>query len=957
MLWNHPAQITALTSSSKPGAVAFGAKLHVVAPEQGDNKLVHSILHGDTWTSTTLTQKTSKPVALAVFQERLVCAYVDSSSKIQLMTWDAQTNTWSATLSTTFSVATGLALASHQGLLYLVTRFSSSSILQYCTWNGVDGAWSAAEKVNTKISPTTNHTPALVSHAGRLFLLFSVNDSTEVQVYEHAGKLLMSEAFVLVSSVTGAKKNAKALAATSYNGQLWLFMCNSSGVNLGYTWSGGRWDPVSLPGFAKSVGGFAAAVHEGALALLTANDTDKKYPLMFAEGVVGGVRPRAAQPLWSHSGRAYATTSLPPSYFGGARPFTLMAWVNPANTAGTQYILSDLLLSGDEPSSGHIALALRDGRPALYFAGRWLDAQGGPVSIDDWTHVAATFDGRSVTLYIDGVNSGYTQFTLDDLTRPTPSTLPALIGATATPSGVTGHFSGTIQRVSVFNSARSELQMMQSGFVRLNPQESLIADYTFGHASPYDRSGRGGTLTTAGSPTYLIQTTALSLDGASGLDCTSSDAEASENLSFGAAEDMTVTAWVYGDADPSAVGTILYRAGQYALTVNSDGRVTARAGGGATYTTGAGLVKTRTWCHVAFTYGGGALTIWVNGEPQNITQTPTTADEAVDHTTLGCRPSGAAGYRGHLASVTVWRQAMTARQLNASRAKSPIAWPGLAANYDLCSGAIDDTTGQSPRPTAIGAGLTLALVNETVDAGTCGATDSVEVLGSSPFDDEEVEITALTLPEGQTVAGSRTLTSEQAVWLIKLVLTIVLGFAGILGLSAGSKLTGSLQSYLTKNTGRVVTGLNRLFTSIRSRWKTYGDDAVAVLIALVTNAPGLALDTLIALIANVILDMLRGLYDEGVLKNMFEVIGDNLSWWDFLNLLANLAAFLLPWATAAKVASLIIQLAVLGEQLIRLALDFPHTRGIMAEAAPIDSPPPGAKRAALLQGQLSPAFA
>ena len=955
MLWTSPSQIGTLNASSRPGVVAFQGQLHVVCPQQSTNKLVHATYDGSTWTSVTLTQTSTHAVSVAVFQDRLVCGYVDGNKKVQLLTWDPGTDTWKATLSTSFTVQNGVALASHDGLLHLaVTANASPALVQTCTWNGADSAWSAVAAINVKISPTTNHTPALVSHNGRLYVLFSVSSSENVKVYVYGGPLVSGEVYLPVDTVPGTTNNAQALVATSYNGMLTLFMTNSSKQNLAFAWTYGSWDAVTLPAGIPSSSGLGAAVYAGTLAVVTPTAVGSQYPLKFAEGVVGGVRPLGAQPLWRCAGTGYATTTLSSSHFWGGQPFTLEAWINPANLTGTQYILSDLVADAGKDPSGLVALALRDGELALYFAGRWIPAEGMALSPDDWTHVTATFDGRSVNLYIDGVSAGFLQFTLDDLVAPAASNRPVLIGACATSSGVTGLFSGTISRVAVFTGARSEAQVLQDRFTRLQPQLDLIALLDFGRATPCDRSTHSVKITAAGTPAYQVQTTALSLDGQSGLDCTVPDAEVPGDLSFAPSEDMTVGAWVYLDTSPTALATVLYRSHQYMLGINSDGSVVARAGGGTTYATASGQVLAGQWTHLATTWQGGALTVWVNGEAHSVSPTTAMVDEDSDHTTIGCRPSLQAGFKGEIATVSLWRRALSARELNALRAQGPIFVPGLAAAYDFCTASIEDTSAQNPVPTALGVGQALVLVSEAVSEATCATVEVVDVEVSNPFDPEEGgAISGLTLGAGQTVAGMQTLNSEQVVWLIKLLLTIVLGFAGILGVSPDSKLAAKLEGYLSKYMSRIVTGLNRYFGT-SSKWRQYGSDAVSVLIALASNAPGLALDTLISLIANVILDMLRGLYAEGVLKSMFEIIADNLSWWDFANLVLNLAAFLLPGAGAAKVASMLIQFAILAEQLIRLALAFPRSKPALVAAPAYAAPAaPGAKRAAALQGQLS----
>lgn len=959
MLWTTPTQIDSLTAYNRPGAVAFGDQLHIVFPQAtSSHVLVHATYNGSAWTWKQLTQTSTYHVSLAVYQGRLICAYVDSNQKVHLMAWDAQDNTWSVVAeNTTNKVKKGPALASYNGLLYLlVVRDTDDKNLQYCTWNGVDSL-TAYARINEKLEIKSGYTPALATHAGRLYLFNCVDNTSEVQVYAYAGQVVSGEAFVPVGSVTGTTGNATALDATSYNGQLMLFMSNAS-ENLAYTWTGGSWDAVALAALGASYNGVAAAVYGGTLALLSSVTSGSNHPLMYAEGVVGGVRPIGAQPLLSCAGQCYATTSLPSARFWGAPTFTVEAWVNPANLTGTQYILSDLVADADANLTGLVALALREGKLSLYFLDRWIIAEGPALSAEDWHHVAATFDGRAVTLLIDGVPYGYAQFTLDDWVLPSASNAKVLIGATATSSGATGLFSGSIARVAVFNSARSDAQVGQDRFTRLQPQQNLIASLDFSRAVPVDRSGRGVTITVQGTPRYLAQTNALELDGESGLDCTVPDADVAGDLSFDATEDMTVCAWVYRGTCPNSLGTVLYRSGQYGLAISAEGSVVAFAGGGDTYKTATGLVKVEQWAHVAFIYSAGVLSIWVNGTRQIASLTTAMDTDSVDHTTIGCRPSREDGFHGAIGGVYLWRYALTQRELNAARAQSPIVTPRLAASYSFFTTSLDDTSAQNPTPTLLGSGQRLVLVNEVLDKATCAAIERVDVEVGNPYFPADVpEEEGFTLPPGQTVAGSQSLTSAQTTWLMQLILTVVLGVMGLFGVSAGAKLTSKLQTFISSNKTRIISAMNRKFTS-SSVWATYGSDAVAVLLKLATNAAGLALDTVVSLLASAILDMLRGLYADGVLKSMAEIIADDLSWWDLAELFLSLAAVFVPGAGAARVASFLVSLGFLVRNIISLILSYPSgstLKSLVAE--PVPAVAPGAKRAAVLQGMFQGADA
>lgn len=105
-------------------------------------------------------------------------------------------------------------------------------------------------------------------------------------------------------------------------------------------------------------------------------------------------------------------------------PFTLAAWIRPAETVGHQVVLHRSKAAEDAASRGY-TLSLEDGKPAFMLAHFWpgnaiqtrtMDA----LPTDTWTHVAITYEGSSraegVKIYVNG-NFVPTEVIRDNLTR------------------------------------------------------------------------------------------------------------------------------------------------------------------------------------------------------------------------------------------------------------------------------------------------------------------------------------------------------------------------------------------------------------------------------------------------------------------------------------------------------------------------------------------------------------
>jgi hypothetical protein len=130
---------------------------------------------------------------------------------------------------------------------------------------------------------------------------------------------------------------------------------------------------------------------------------------------------------------------------------TFEAWVNPSvsrSAWGDILWKADAIyfLEGTSPSSGRPAAGARSGSG-------WVDAYGpSALPVNTWTHLAATYDGSFVRLYVNGVQVASAARTGDLAT----STLPLFIGGN-TYYGY--YFAGLIDDVRVYNRALTPAQI------------------------------------------------------------------------------------------------------------------------------------------------------------------------------------------------------------------------------------------------------------------------------------------------------------------------------------------------------------------------------------------------------------------------------------------------------------------------------------------------------------------
>jgi hypothetical protein len=208
----------------------------------------------------------------------------------------------------------------------------------------------------------------------------------------------------------------------------------------------------------------------------------------------------------------------------------------------------------------------------------------------------------------------------------------------------------------------------------------LVGAWAFGEGAgttTVDASGNGntGTITAASWSTQGRAGNALSFNGTGSVVRVASSA--SLNLTTG----MTLSAWVRPAASQTGWRTILQRqADAYFLTASSDqpGRPAGGGtlGGSVQYVSGPTANPLNTWTHVALTYDGSALRLYVNG-----TQAASRAAGGAIQTTTnplwvgGNQPYGEY-FNGLIDEVRVYNRALPQADIQTDM-NTPIDWSGI----------------------------------------------------------------------------------------------------------------------------------------------------------------------------------------------------------------------------------------------------------------------------------------
>ena len=173
--------------------------------------------------------------------------------------------------------------------------------------------------------------------------------------------------------------------------------------------------------------------------------------------------------------------------------FTMEAWVYPTQLGRDQAIISTLSVANTSGMELHVA---GDDKPLVTIRNGsiWLDVKAtSTIALNTWTHLAATYSGSTVKLYINGVEAATAA-----ATGYAPGTSNLFIGRR--PDNEEKRFAGRIDEVRIWGVARTQSEIENA---KNNPlagnEANLLAYYNFNHGTAGGSTSGITTLTDATS--------------------------------------------------------------------------------------------------------------------------------------------------------------------------------------------------------------------------------------------------------------------------------------------------------------------------------------------------------------------------------------------------------------------------------------------------------------------------
>ncbi|MDD5238833.1 MAG: DUF6531 domain-containing protein [Candidatus Nanoarchaeia archaeon] len=347
----------------------------------------------------------------------------------------------------------------------------------------------------------------------------------------------------------------------------------------------------------------------------------------------------------------------------GRDSITSEAWVKPDTITGYDRIVTKkwqhyLYLEG-----GYLAFHISGGTPAtiLYSPSR--------LATGTWYHVAGTWDGSTVKVWINGtqVNSASVSGSMNNFAYT------CYIGQS---EGETRFFDGLIDEVHIGNDALSSTVL--SAHAQQKPENAILLNYTFEEntntaydQSEFDKDGtfNGNAVDVQNPNGYCVY-----LDG-------TGDYVSHTNAYCYQPQEFTLESWIFpisADEHDNIISKPYNTGGQpyysYGLKIHNDGDITvlnAAGGSNQELRTDSGITFNR-WTHVAGTWDGTYLKIYVNGE---LVKTSSSISGLISYNTnivtVGSYNGASNYYYGYQDNTKIFHYALSSTQIEAEYNSDP----------------------------------------------------------------------------------------------------------------------------------------------------------------------------------------------------------------------------------------------------------------------------------------------
>ncbi len=349
---------------------------------------------------------------------------------------------------------------------------------------------------------------------------------------------------------------------------------------------------------------------------------------------------------------------------------TIEGWIKPTTNNNSNSLLQKRT---DSNVGGYILEVVNSQTIGFYiFVGGTFHAliPANSITAGVWQHVAATYDGAFMRIYVNGIEIANQAQTgaIDSVTAP------IIIGRNTV---VNSSYQGGIDELGLYNRALTAAEIQSISNAGLAGKYKVQSTVPNGLTAWY--AGDGNTNDLQGANNALLQNGATYGNGKVGqgfqFDGADDQITVPDNANQNGGSNLTIEAWINPTTLPHG-GTIFQKrtsgnVGGYLLETTQPSGNGASNGlqfvimiGGVYQTLNpAGILTTNVWQHVAATYDGAFMRIYVNGvEVGNKPQTG--AIDAVNTpVVIGRNAVNNTAYQGGIDEISLFNRALTANEI------------------------------------------------------------------------------------------------------------------------------------------------------------------------------------------------------------------------------------------------------------------------------------------------------
>jgi len=405
----------------------------------------------------------------------------------------------------------------------------------------------------------------------------------------------------------------------------------------------------------------------------------------------------------SFNGSSNLDCSNPAAFNISGHAITVEAWIYPT-AFGANYWDGSIIAKDALTVTGYVLRCGGTGRLSLVIGvtgNVWVEAvsSNNALTLNQWQHVAGVYNGTTLVIYVNGIP---VQSVSETRSMLADASLKLMIGQSPSAWVPSRSFTGYIDEVRLWNTERTADQIRADMFKHLSAGTGLVSSYQMSDGSGTtvtDNSGNGYT-GTVGSGTSWVSSPIQYAGNAISFDGIDDYIQIPNQAALDITTAITLEAWVYATNNVGIQNVIC----KSSFSENS-GYIFPRTENGWTSTSlflhiGGGwqimeapFPSLNTWHHLAATYDGATMKIYVNGIlAASQAQTGTLSTNSND-LILGNQAGYGEFFGGAADEIRVWNiaRSQAAIQADMNRELNPATASGLVAYYKINQGIASGT--------------------------------------------------------------------------------------------------------------------------------------------------------------------------------------------------------------------------------------------------------------------------